>query len=235
VFRVEPTEISSHRDLRRPDLSSLRMTLEICWEPRLVPIALSQPLADIQAVDEQGEPIPVAGGEGSLESPVRNGVSAVEMEIPLMVPARSVQRIASLKGQLTALLPGRVEAFEFPQLKDVRDEELRKAGVTVVLQTVRKNVAVHEVRIIVRFDKAANALESHRGWIYNNKAYLIDADGQEVEHIGFETTRQTLNEVGMAFKFALDQDLGGYRFVYETPAAIVRLPVKYELKDIALP
>jgi hypothetical protein len=211
------------------------MTLEIAWEPRLAPIALSQALADIQAADGQGQPIPVAVAEGSLESPVRNGVSAVEMDVPLSVPQRRVQRIASLKGQLIALLPGRVEAFEFAQLENARDEELRKGGVTVVLQTARKNAAVHEVRMIVRFDEAANALESHRGWIYNNKAYLLDADGKEIEHAGLEVTRQTLNEAGMAYKFVLDQDLSNYRFVYETPAAIVRMPVPYELKDIALP
>jgi hypothetical protein len=89
--------------------------------------------------------------------------------------------------------------------------------------------------MVVRFDEAANALESHRGWIYNNQAFLLDADGNKVEHAGFETTRQTLNEVGLAFKFPLDKDLAQYRFVYQSPAAIVQMPVEFELKDIALP
>jgi hypothetical protein len=170
-----------------------------------------------------------------LESPVPSGASVVEMDVPLTVPARSSQRIASLAGRITALVPGRVESFEFARLAAADNTEIRKGDVTVVLQTVRKNVAVHEVRIVVRFEDAANALESHRGWIYTNKAYLVDADGNEVEHAGFETTRQTLSEVGMAYKFPLDKDLSEYRFVYESPAAIVQMPVEFELKDIPLP
>ncbi len=235
VFRIEPTAITSTRNLRRPAADTLNLTLEISWEPRLTPISLSQSLADIRVVDDRGNALAVASEEGSLESPVRGGVSAVEMELPLAMPPRNVQRIATLSGQLIALVPGRVEAFEFDKLADARDTEIRKGGVTVVLQTVRKNVSVHEVRMIVRFDEAANALESHRGWIFNNEAYLLDADGEKVEDAGYETIRQTPNEVGMAFKYALEEDLDKYRFVYKTPAAIVRMPVKYELKDIALP
>jgi len=186
-------------------------------------------------VDETGKPVGVPGHDGSLEVPVQNGVSAAEMDIPLVLPDRAVKRIASFKGKLTALVPGPIETYEFPKLVDTKDVEQRKGGVTVILQTVRKNVDVHEVRILVRFDKAANALESHRGWIYNNEAYLIDADGKVLEHGGFETTRQETNEVGVAYKFPLKADLSGYTFVYKTPAAIVKMPVEYELKNIELP
>ncbi len=235
VFRVEPTTITSTRDLQTTSSTVTKLTLEISWEPRLVPISLALPLADLKAVDELGTALVGAGREGTLESPVPNGASVVELDVPLTVPARSSQRIASLSGRMVALVPGRVESFEFTRLADADNTEVRKGGVTVVLQTVRKNVAVHEVRIVVRFEEAANALESHRGWIYTNKAYLVDADGNEVEHAGFETTRQTLNEVGMAYKFPVDKDLSKYRFVYESPAAIVQMPVEFELKDIPLP
>jgi hypothetical protein len=234
VFRIEPTTMTAMRNLRQPETSGLKLTLEVAWEPRLVPILVSQSLADIRAVDEQGHPIAVAG-EGSLESPVQNGVSAVEIEVPLAVPERSVQRIASLSGQLAALVPGRVEAFEFAELEAADDEEIRKGAVTVVLQKVRKNAGLYEVFMLVRFDEAANALESHRGWVFNNKAYLLHKDGNQKEPDGLETTRRTVNEMGISFKFVLDNDLSDYSFVYETPAAIVQLPIKYELKDIPLP
>jgi len=235
IFRFEATEITAVRNLRQEAGDMLRLSLEITWEPRLLPIALAQPLGDVAAVDETGKPVGVPGHDGSLEVPVQNGVSAAEMDIPLVLPDRAVKRIASFKGKLTALVPGRIETYEFPKLVDTKDVEQRKGGVTVILQTVRKNVDVHEVRILVRFDKAANALESHRGWIYNNEAYLIDADGKVLEHGGFETTRQETNEVGVAYKFPLKADLSGYTFVYKTPAAIVKMPVEYELKNIELP
>jgi len=234
VFRIEPTAMTAMRNLRQPDTSALKLTLEVAWEPRLVPILVSQALTDIQAVDEKGNVIAVAG-EGSLESPVQNGVSAASIEVPLAVPERNVQKIASLSGRLFALVPGRVEAFEFAELEDAEDEEIRKGAVTVVLQKVRKNAALYEIFALVRFDEAANALESHRGWIFNNKAYLLDKDGKQREPDGLETTRRTENEMGISYKFVLEDDLSDYRFVYETPAAIVQLPIEYELKDIPLP
>jgi hypothetical protein len=234
VFRIEPTTIMAMRNLRQPQTDALKLTLEVAWEPRLTPILVSQALADVRAVDEQGNAI-AAAGEGSLESPVQNGVSAVNIEIPLSVPERNVQQIASLSGRLFALVPGRVEAFEFAELEDAEDEEIRKGAVTVVLQKVRKNAALYEVFMLVRFDEAANALESHRGWVFNNKAYLLDKDGKQWEPDGLETTRRTVNEMGLSFKFVLDNDLSEYRFVYETPAAIVQLPIEYELNKIPLP
>ena len=64
---------------------------------------------------------------------------------------------------------------------------------------------------------------------------MLDADGNEIEHAGFETTRQTPNEVGCAYLFDLPDGVSGHTWVYETPAAIVEFPVEYQLEDIALP
>jgi hypothetical protein len=78
-------------------------------------------------------------------------------------------------------------------------------------------------------------LESHRGWIYANPAYLINAEGEKIEVAGLEATREGPDEVGLSFKFAIDKPPTGYKFVYKTPAAILKMPVEYELKNIELP
>jgi len=132
-------------------------------------------------------------------------------------------------------MPGRVETFTFENLAKAKDVEQKKAGATVVLQDVRKNGDVYDVRMVLRFDKAANALDSHRGWVLSNEVYLLDAKGVKNEPAGYETTRQTPTEVGFAFKFVIDGTLDGHKFVYKTPAAIVEKQVKYELSDILLP
>ena len=51
---------------------------------------------------------------------------------------------------------------------------------------------------------------------------------------------QSKTEVGLAYFFDLPnvesgENLSEYTWVYRTPAAIVRMPVEYELKDIPLP
>ena len=137
---------------------------------------------------------------------------------------------------MQALLPGREVVYRFEDIQDAQNIEQRNAGSAVVLETVRRNGAVYDVRIRVRFDDASGALESHRGWIYSNEAYLIAPGGSRVDHAGFETTSQQINnEVGVSYKFPLPDGPNGYALVYKSPAAIVKLPVEYELKDIELP
>ena len=55
--------------------------------------------------------------------------------------------------------------------------------------------------------------------------HLDTIHARVVEHRGIETTRQTPNEVGVSYKFLTEKPISEYSFIYETPAAIVRLPV----------
>lgn len=160
---------------------------------------------------------------------------AVEVQVPLELPHRHVDRIASLRGRLAALLPGRIETFEFDGLTEAKNVEQARAGVTVILDQVRKNVDVDEVRLRVRFDQAGAALESHRNWIYNNEAYFIGPDGQRFEHAGMQAFRQAANEVGVAYLSDRQDGLAGCTFVYKTPAVLMEVPVEFELKEIPLP
>ena len=131
-------------------------------------------------------------------------------------------------------MPGRVETFTFDDL-GAKDVEKRIAGVTVTLEGVRKNNQLQEVRIRVKFDSAGAALASHRNWIFNNEAYLVDSKGEKVEYETLETTHQAPNEVGVAYLFFLEKPVTNYKFVYKTAGVIVATEFEYELKDIKLP
>jgi hypothetical protein len=235
LFRFEAVRMEASRDLRDPDSSRLRLTLEIAWEPRVQPIALTQPIRAVTAIDPQGGRIMVDDQQARLEVPAQTTVAAVELDIPFRPPPRTVAQIASLRGTMDVMLPGREAEFRFDDLPGARNVERRNAGVTVVLQAVRPNATVQDVRILVRFDQASGALESHRGWIYGNQAYLVDAEGKREDHAGFETTAQLPNAVGLSYKFVIDRDLKDYAFVYKTAAAIIRVPVDYQLRGIDLP
>jgi hypothetical protein len=71
--------------------------------------------------------------------------------------------------------------------------------------------------------------------VFQNLSYLVDKDGKHIDNAGLETTHQSQNEVGLAYVFDLPGGLDGLSWIYETPAAIVDLPVEYEIKDIDLP
>ena len=234
-FRLEPTRIRSSRDLRDPTNEFMRLTLDIAWEPRLQPIVITQPLDQLVATDENEIEIGISSRRSVIESSVQNTVGSVEIDVPLELPSRDHKKIALLKGQLSALMPGREAKFEFESLSAAKNDIQRNAGVAVTLRRVRKNGGIYQAQLTVEFEEASGALESHRGWVFGNLVYVVDANDQRIDPAGFEEDGRRENAIGLTYNFDLPDDLTGLKLIYTTPAAIVNLPVDYELNDIELP
>lgn len=241
VFRLEGVRFEAVRDLRNEKMESLKFFLEVTWEPRLQPFAILQPLGQVSAVGNSGEVISVASAEAEPEAMIREGLSAVELEIPLVLPPHSTEKISVLKGKLLALVPGPLHDFRFRELSvtaknapAVRAEQ-RQGGTTVVVDQVRKNNAVWEVSLRVKFEAPSTALESHRGWVLENEAFFEDAKGQRIEPGGIEQTLQSKDEVGINYFFDLKENPEKLTFVYRTPITVLEMPVEYEFRDLRLP
>jgi hypothetical protein len=233
AFRIEATEVSARRDLRDPNGQALKVQVEVAWEPRLAPIAIFQTADSVTAVGDNGQAL-AAGRDSELETTVNPGDTATQIPLSFALPPRAMTKIASLKGNLSLLLPGPVEAFRFEKLQAGGKGEQRRAGVKVILEQVRQNQLLWEVRVRIVFDKPGQALESHRTWVLHNEALLETADKQPINYAGLETTRQGENEVGVAYLFDV-ADIAGHAFVYKTPAVLMNAVVPYELRDVALP
>jgi hypothetical protein len=233
-LRFDATQLTAQRNLAAAGAGSLKLTVQVAWEPRMRPITLQLPLADVKAVDDRGTVVAVENPEGELERPVDPTGAAVEFQIPLVDPPRTAQAIGSIRGKLQALLPGKIETFEFSGLKDAKKIEQHRAGVTVTIDEVHQNGDGWEVRMRVRFDNAANALESFRSWVYDNEAYLNGPKGK-ILHDGLTTTQQSKNEVGVAYEFDLPDGPDGLTFVYKTPAMLTSIPLPFEFKNLPLP
>lgn len=235
LFRLEARKLESTRDLRNPMGSGLRIAAEISWEPRLKPIVLELPMDELRAVDESGDEIKTIG-EGEQEFGIEVTDLMKEIDLQLGLPPRTATKVASLKGKFTALVPGRVERFEYSGLEKAKNVAIQRGTCVVTFEQIRKNDEVHEVRLRLKFDEAANALESHRGWIGNNPAYILDTNGKKIESGGFSPTLVAENEAVLSYIFDLSEiDIAKCRFVYETPAALFKVPVEFELKDLELP
>ncbi|MFM7071231.1 MAG: hypothetical protein ACKO38_05490 [Planctomycetota bacterium] len=235
MFRFEPLRVEAVRDIVNPSNHALRLFLDIAWEPRLQPILIAQPLEALKATADNGDDLPIDGREGEIEVPVDGDSSATEMYIPLELPGRNIAKIASLRGKLDVLAPGRMETFEFPDIEKAKGVELRRAAATVTLDQVRQNQEVYEVRMRIKFQAAANALESHRDWIYQNPAVLVSPGGEKLDNVGLEATLQEEDQVGISYQFVAPDGIKGFKFRYTTPVSIVKFPVEYELKNIELP
>jgi hypothetical protein len=234
-FRIEATTISAERGLRSPDQSFLRMDLDIGWEPRLEPLAITQAAGDLKVMCDDGRETPPSSEDAVFDVEVPRGSHAADATLTLQLPAREATKLSSLKGKLSALVPGRMVDLEFTDLKNAKDVKQETGGVTVTLDRVVKNQALWEVHMRVRIGGLEAGLESHQGWVFQNVTFLKNKDGEQIDHAGYETTMQTEREAGFAYFFETPDDLSEYTWVYRTPTAIVNLPVEYELKDVPLP
>jgi hypothetical protein len=234
VFRIEPTEIQSQRNLRVDNGSSLKIRLEILWEPRVVPVLVRQPYDQLEVTADDGSSVPVAS-QGAAEVPIQNTVAGIDLIVPLELPARSVAKISRLKGRLFALIPGREESFEFGNLAEARNVSQRRGGMEVTLERVRQNGAVYEFRIRLGLLKPGDRFQSHLDWVSNNEVYLVNAQGEKIDNPNFERYLEREQEVGFGYLFPVSGELKDYRLIYRTPASILTVPVEYELNDIPLP
>ncbi|TWT88705.1 hypothetical protein Mal64_21930 [Pseudobythopirellula maris] len=249
-FRFEPLRVVAVRSLRNPTQNVLNVELEVAWEPRLRPIALSVPLSELTARTASDARLSMLRPEQSIDVEVTPGSKAVEMTLPLVLPDRETDKIASLSGVLRALAPARRASFRFEELDRVLEPKREsRGGVTVTLERFFENNSIWELHMRLRLDDAQDALASHRGWVFQNTSYLVDEAGERIEHAGFETLMQTETEVGVAYLFDLptasEEDsqpdegdanpAAGYSWVYESPAGIVRTPIEFKIESIPLP
>jgi hypothetical protein len=234
-FRIEVTSVGAERGMRVPEQSGLRLELEIGWEPRVEPLAITQAAEDITALCDDGRQTPPSSEDAVFNVEVPRGSHAAEATLALQLPAREAAKIESLRGKMTALVPGRVVDMEFKDLKNAKNVTQETSGVAVTLERVVKNQALWEVHMRVRLVGLEGGLESHQGWIFQNVTYLKDKSGEHLDHAGYETTVQTEDEAGFAYFFETPEDISQYTWIYRTPTAIVNLPVEYELKDVPLP
>ena len=237
-MRIEVTNTYARRDTRDPSQGNLRVELEVAWEPRLEPIRIAQSLPSVEASDDTGNLLVVAN-QSEPQYPIRHGYQAVKMQIPFQLPDRSVTEILSLKGKLRVLVPGKEETFRFDELPAARQVTQSRGGVAVTLRQCRQNGGIWEVHMTLGFDDAADSLQSHMGWVLENRASLASADGKRVlEHVGFETVRQSKTEISLIYLYELPEeanDLAAYVWEYVTPAELVDVPIAFELNDVPLP
>jgi hypothetical protein len=236
-FRIETTRVGTQRSLRMADQNNLEVDLEISWEPRLRPVALSQSAEDFKAQGDDGADVPTTAQNDVFNVEVTAGSHSAEVTAPMELPARAVKEIASLKGRLAALVPGRLADLRFDKLAGAKDAVQEVGGVKVTLSRVVQNQALWEIHMRIRVGSIDDSAETSRGWVFQNITFMEGKDGETIDHAGFETTMQNDEEAGFAYFFELPEgaDIGDYTWVYRTPAAIVNLPVEYEIKGIPLP
>lgn len=236
-FRLDVTNIYAHSDLRSLKPGSLQLELEISWEPKVKPLALSQPLAALTVLADDSSWVRPSTMVESLDVEVQPGSYAAELTVPLELPRRDISMIASLEGQMVALVPEEVTEFRFQDLESEDDDTNTQTtgGIRVALEGVRRNQELWELRMRVTILSDDSRLLSATSWLFQNLTYLETADGEKIDHAGLETTMQSENELGLAYFFDAPGELSEYDWVYRSPTNVGLVPVEFELRNIPLP
>lgn len=234
VFRCELTRIDATRNFLNPELNRMSYGLVVRWEPRLRPISIDVHQGSLKIVDEFDKTWQAADSETIYYGMVQPEIPELEFNLELQLVDRQVEELKSLEGVLSAILPGRIESFEFRGIGNVApDTSLTKGGATVTYDGLLKLDELFGARVALSFSEENNALESHQSWAYQNECFLQTADGRRIDSIGTETYQQENSRLGVMYLFPeFPQDA---KLVYRTPAAIVKLQIPFRLKGIKLP
>lgn len=234
-FHIDVSSIQSSLPFGSRLGGQLDLSLMVSWEPRLKPIFMQVPMATLQATSDDGKSLASASPESAPEVPLNNGGCSTQIDLQLQRPPRASKKIGKLSGEFVFAVPGNKHKFIFKKFGNGARQSEKFGDTTVTLEGARKNGKVFEMRILVEIGNDQGALDSFRGWILSNEAYMLDAKERRMENVGYQTYGITANSVGIAYLFQINDNPDAYQFTYESPGAITRQTVKYELQDIELP
>lgn len=233
-FRIEILRVALSKDFARPPLGDLDLVLRVRWEPRLAPLSVLLDLEELE-VKAAATRLGSRAGTPRIESIVTGNRGWVDCDLSLDVPPRTAEHLDRLAGALTVTLPTPAVEFRFDKLTESRQVAKRTGSTVVTLERSERQEELDAVLIRVRFDEAAGSLESHRTWIYDSPARLVDAMGNETPFFTYETTLRREDEVGIRYLFPKRDDFGSLVFAYRVPSAILAIPVTYEFERVPLP
>ena len=233
VYRIEPTSIMSSRVLNSPSQNRLNIRMEIAWEPRLTPIGLSIPVAELAGKLDDSDELQPQSTADTIDIATSGDIAFSEVFLPMELPSGRPSKVESLAGVIRAMLPGKKEKFELKMNEPNASKKID--AMTVRIEQIRRNGPLHEVRLAIELDDASRSLESHRHWVFENPVHIIQEDGSRADHLGFEVFRQTKSGVGVGYLFDLGDSVGKSKLVYESPTAVVNNEVEFVIQDIMLP
>ena len=235
VFLFEPMRVESTSDLTNPMLDTTAVMIRMRWEPRLRPLSIVHDLTRLQGTTDLEHVLKSDRGQERLETPVQSGMGWVDFRATLQKADRSDQWVEELQGSLRVTLPAVETSFQFEDLKLEQPIEQRTGKTVVTLMGTRKVNQLQSIQLRIRFDESSGSLESHRQWLFESPAILIDSDGNAVEYFTFETTLQKSDEVGISYLFGIDGDLADHVFEYRAPSAILTIEQDWAIQKLELP
>ncbi|MBM80353.1 MAG: hypothetical protein CMJ78_07140 [Planctomycetaceae bacterium] len=225
-FRIQLTQARFRPVFGNNQIQLLSFRLQLLGEPRLRPLFLSYSPADFSAKLGNKE-LAVRSRDARLELPLGEGGSGARLKVDFNAKAMSTARECQLQGRCQILLAAGSERLVFTELANASGVARRRGGVTAILQEIRSTKQSIHVRIAISYDRAGPAFESHRTWIFHNRAYM-ECGESRVDYTDFRNPLQAGKSVVVEYEFPSSKvDLSACRFVYEAPTLLINVPVEF--------
>ncbi len=244
VFRVALKRIELTRETDS-GVHACIQHLEVAWEPRLQPFFLGiGPAKAVFAPDSQGRELAVeVPSRGQVHVAGRN---AIEIQVRTPGPHRSSPQLASLKGDLRLIVPGKMLTFTFGPLKALEKNgpwKQEQEGIKVSLTGLTMASKHWALDLLIENPPGGPQFESYQSWLDNNLAVLENqlASKGRLPSSGEEQLEDlTARRAALRYYFkakdgqALGQP-GNWALHYRTPGRIVEVPLSFSFQAIPLP
>lgn len=240
-FRIEIANIERRALLGNSDRELLRVTFQILVEPRLRPLFLSYAASEIKAGTKQNLNFAPFNPEAKYELPLGEGGKNLNFTMQWLVDGKQLPKGIQIHGDLKMELAAETLPITFDHLSRSQGAVRRRGNVSVELVDAesikRKDAENLNVRIAISYDYGGPAFESHRTWIYHNRAYLQNPQGQRYWLNGSsQTTLESAGKIGVLYEFKdLPSQQTDYQFTYLAPTLITSAPIQLQFDSVTIP
>lgn len=240
-FRIEVVTIEKRALLGTTDSELLRVTFQIQVEPRLRPLFLSYSSREIQAKSDQSLTLPPFNPDAKYELPLGEGGKNMKFTMQWIMDSRQRPEFVQIQGDLKMELAAETLPITFDDLSRTQGAIRRRGNVSVELVEAESvklaSVQNMNVRIALSYDYGGPAFESHRTWIYHNRAYLQTPQGKQYWLNGSsQTTLESAGKIGVLYRFTdLPRTQTDFQFTYLAPTLITSAPMQFRFEKLKLP
>jgi hypothetical protein len=264
LFRTVLKRVQTVEDLEM-DNHYCTATIEIAWEPRFQPLFLETKPDSLTVQDEKGLDLkgPEEGsgraaingrcavvGEVRVEAPKRatGKLTIIKGNFFIMGPSKmltftfdnlaaTTQDSSSKEGQGNSK-----DKQAQKNGKEKPEQKQTKEGVTVKIREFSLEPELWTIGISLEYPPENPEFESFESWLVNNKLQLEKKDGKAtiMSNGGYEVDDQSGQQANLSYRFVEENDVvlgkpSDWKLVYKTPGTVLKVPVRFEFKEVRLP
>lgn len=246
VYYSGPFRIEIEKMLRRPLVGNtsrelLRTTFLIQVEPRLRPLFLSYSSSELEAKGNKTHKLLPFNPYAKYELPLGEGGKNLKFSMQWIMNRNQLPKTIEIQGRLKMELAAETLPITFDHLSRSKGALRRRGNISVELIDAKS--MKHDskqnlnVRIALSYDYSGPAFESHRTWIYHNRAFLQNPQGKKYWLNGSsQTTLESTGKISVLYQFTdLPQAETSYQFTYLAPTLITSAPIDFHFEAIPLP